>query len=188
MAKVKEYVLEKTPRQGSLYPSQDFSLFYPIFGPTAFVRSTELIPVVGFTERNGVSYRLISLPSVPQVRLLITKDGYLEGSGLGLRDSRLGYTYKTNPSDVIFRPDTTSSVVSRAGYLNFELIFTGVTKDSIRLLYREYTQQDLARPAFSQEAVYERDASTIRFRNILIRVISANGEQIRFVVIEDGYP
>jgi len=36
--------------------------------------------------------------------------------------------------------------------------------------------------------VYERDASTIRFRNVLIRVFAATGEQIRFAVLEDGYP
>ena len=103
-----------------------------------------------------------------------------------LRD--MGYNYSTDPPGVVFQPDTSTSTVSSAGYLNFELVYSGVTKDSVRLLYREYTQQDLVRPAFSQDVVYERDASTIRFRNVLIRVLQATGEQIRFVVLEDGYP
>ena len=188
MARVKDYRLEKTARQGSMHASSDFNLFYPILGPTVQVKTTDVIPLVGTTERNGVIYRLISLPRMPMVKLLITNDGQLEGGGLGLGDARMGYTYATNPLGIIFRPDTSTSTVSSAGYVNFELVYSGVTKDSIRLLYREYTQQDLARPAFSQDVVYERDASTIRFRNVLIRVLQATGEQISFVVLEDGYP
>lgn len=188
VARVKDYRVEKTARQGSMHASRDFSLFYPILGPTAQVKTTDVIPIVGTTERDGQTYRLISLPRVPLVKLLITDDGRLEGSGIGLGNARMGYNYSTNPPDVIFQPDTSTSTVSSAGYLNFELVYSGVTKDSIRLLYREYTQQDLVRPAFSQDVVYERDASTIRFKNILMRVLQATGEQIRYVVLEDGYP
>ena len=173
---------------GSIHASRDFSLFYPILGPTVHVKTTDVIPIVGTTERDGATYRLISLPRVPSVKLLITDDGRLEGSGLGLGDARMGYNYSTDPPGVMFQPDTSTSTVSSAGYLNFELVYSGVTKDSVRLLYREYTQQDLVRPAFSQDVVYERDASTIRFRNVLIRVLQATGEQIRFAVLEDGYP
>ena len=188
MARVKDFRVEKTTRQGSMHASSDFSLFYPLFGPTVQVKSTDVIPIVGITERDGVTYRLIALPRMPLVKLLIASDGRFEGGGLGLGDARMGYNYTTNPPGVIFQSDTSTSTVSAAGYLNFELVYSGVTKDSIRLLYREYTQQDLVRPAFSQDVVYERDASTIRFRNVLIRVQQATGEQIRFVILEDGYP
>ena len=188
IARVKDYRVEQTTRQGSMHASRDFSLFYPILGPTVQVKTTDVIPIVGTTERDGATYRLISLPRVPLVKLLITDDGRLEGSGLGLGNARMGYNYTTDPPGVTFRSDTSTSTVSSAGYLNFELVYSGVTKDSIRLLYREYTQQDLVRPAFSQDVVYERDASTIRFRNVLVRVLQATGEQIRFVVLEDGYP
>jgi hypothetical protein len=188
IARVKDYRVEKTTRQGSMHASRDFSLFYPILGPTVHVKTTDVIPIVGTTERDGATYRLISLPRVPLVKLLITDDGRLEGSGLGLGDARMGYNYSTDPPGVMFQLDTSTSTVTSAGYLNFELVYSGVTKDSVRLLYREYTQQDLVRPAFSQDVVYERDASTIRFRNVLIRVLQAAGEQIRFAVLEDGYP
>lgn len=188
MARVKDFRLETTTRQGSLHASQDFTLFYPVLGPTVHVKTTDVISVVGTTERNGVTYRLITLPGMSAVKLLLAWDGRLEGSGLGIGNSRMGYNYSTNPGGVAFRPDTSTSTVSSAGYLNFELIYSGVTKDSIRLLYREYTQSDMARPAFSQDVVYERDATSIRFRNMQIRVIQASGEQIRYAVLEDGYP
>jgi len=188
MARVKDYVVENTARQGAMHPSQDFTLFYPILGPRILVKTTDVIPIVGTTEQDGITYRLVSLPRVPLVKLLITDDGRFEGSGLGLGDARMGYNYSPNPPSVRLRSDFSTSSIRAAGYLNFELIYSGVTKDSIRLLYREYTQNDLVRPAFSQDLVYERDTEMIRFRNILIRVVQASGEQIRFVVLEDGYP
>jgi hypothetical protein len=188
IGRVKEYRLDKTSRQGALHASRDFTLFYPLLGPRVLVRTTDPIPIVGTTERDGQTYRLVALPQVPLVKLLIADDGRFEGSGLGLGNARMGYTYSPSPPDVTLRLDTSTTTVSSAGYLNYELVYSGATKDSIRLLYREYTRDDLIRPAFTQDLVYERGAPTIRFRNTLIRVIEATGEHIRYVVAEDDYP
>ncbi len=188
MARVKDYNVDKVTRRGAMHASTDFTLFYPIIGPRVLIRTTDPVPIVGTTERDGVTYRLVALPQVPTVKLLITEDGRFEGSGLGLGDSRMGYNYTPSPPDVQLRPDTsTSTLNTKAGFINFEIVYSGVTKDSIRLHYREYTPNDLARPAFSQDLTYERDSPTIRFRNVLIRVIEATGERIRYIVLEDGY-
>ena len=74
-----------------------------------------------------------------------------------------------------------------AGYVNFELVYSGVTKDGLKVLYREHSPQDFIRAAFTQELAYERDASTIRYKAMLIRVLEATSQQVRFVVLEDGY-
>ena len=55
----KDYRLEKTTRQGSMNASTDFSMFCPILGPTVQVKAADVIPIVGTTERDGVTYRLI---------------------------------------------------------------------------------------------------------------------------------
>lgn len=190
LARVKDYTVNTVTRQGAIHASNDFTLFYPILGPRVLVRTTDPIRVVGTTERDGKAYRLVVLPHGPSsVRLLITDDGHFEGSGLGIGDARMGYNYSPDPPGVQLRPDTGSSVINTtAGYINFELVYSGATKDSIRLLYREFTASDLARPAFSQDLVYERDSPTIRFRNVLIKVLQATGEQLRYVVLDDGYP
>jgi hypothetical protein len=114
------------------------------------------------------------------VKLLITDDGHFEGSGLGLGNARMGYTYSPAPADVTLRPDSSTSTVSTAGFINYEIVYSGATKDSMRLLYREYTPQDLVRPAFTQDLVYERGSPTISFRNTLIRVLEASAR--RFVM------
>ena len=55
IARVKDYRVEKTTRQGSIHASRDFSLFYPILGPTVHVKTTDVIPIVGTTERDGAA-------------------------------------------------------------------------------------------------------------------------------------
>lgn len=190
IARVKDYRVERTQRQGAIHASEDFSLFYPILGPTVRITTAEPIRVVGTTVREGVTYRLVNLPRSPSgVKLLLKDDGQLEGSGLGLGDARMGYNYTPNPSSVRLKPDSSASAnVTPVGGINFELIYSGATRDSIRLHYREYTYNDLARPAFSQDLTYERDSPTIRFRNMVIKVVSTTGGELRYVVVEDGYP
>lgn len=188
LARVKDYILQKTTRQGAMHASTDFSLFLPPIGPTLRVSTKQPIALSGTTIREGAEYRTVKLPGQPYIDFLITADGRFEGSGINAMGARMGWNYTPDPISVVLRPDTSTSTISESGYLNFELIYSGVTKDSIRLLYREYTQRDLVRPAFTQDLVYERDSSTIRFRTMLIKVLQATGEQLRFVVLEDGYP
>jgi hypothetical protein len=59
VARVKDYRLDKTSRQGAVHASTDFTLFYPLLGPRVFVKTTEPIPIVGQTERDGRTYRLV---------------------------------------------------------------------------------------------------------------------------------
>jgi hypothetical protein len=187
MVRVKDYRVQKRT-QSAMLPSSDFSIFFPLIGPTVAVRADEPLPIVGTTQRDGSEFTLVRFPRSPPISFLITKDGRFEGSGLSpLGNARMGYTYTLNPSTVTFRHASTTATAIEAGFVNFEIVYSGSTKDSIRLLYREYTPKDLARPAYSQELVYERGAPTIRFRSIVMRVSQASAEDIRFAVLEDGY-
>lgn len=51
---------------------------------------------------------------------------------------------------------------------------------------REYTPDDLARAAFPQNLVYAKDTTTIRFKEIVIHVLEASNERMRYVVGSDG--
>lgn len=67
-----------------------------------------------------------------------------------------------------------------------ELIYSGLAAGIVRAVYREYVG-DLARPAFSQELQYDLSQdSTIAYRTVRIRVLSATNTHIRFRVVEDG--
>ena len=72
------------------------------------------------------------------------------------------------------------------GSFSAELIYTGMTGKTIRLTYREYTD-DMARPAFFQDLTYElTDSKIIMFRTIKIKVLEATNSYISFIVEDDG--
>tara|TARA_A100001391_G_scaffold172467_1_gene133962 strand:+ start:82 stop:786 length:705 start_codon:yes stop_codon:yes gene_type:complete len=68
---------------------------------------------------------------------------------------------------------------------NFQqtLIYSGRVGDRIRVSYREFSGS-MARPAFSNEAEYDLSQSdTIAYRGARIKVIEADNESIRYVVL-----
>ncbi len=67
-----------------------------------------------------------------------------------------------------------------------ELIYSGRSGDTIRLVYREYLD-GLARPAFTQELEYDLAESTsIAFKSLEIDVLEATNSRIHFLVKDDG--
>lgn len=65
-----------------------------------------------------------------------------------------------------------------------ELIYTGVSKNIISILYREY-QNDMARPAFSQELKYDLgEGRTIGFKGARFEVIKATNLGITYRVLK----
>ncbi len=66
-----------------------------------------------------------------------------------------------------------------------ELIYRGRSGNIIRLSYREF-RRDVTRPDFSQELTYDLSGSDIIiFKRYRIRVLDANNEYIRFIVLKD---
>lgn len=68
---------------------------------------------------------------------------------------------------------------------NFELVYSGRTSDAIRINYREFTDDNVARQAFFQELSYPADAEEIRFRDLVIRLDEVRPDAITFAVVED---
>ena len=66
------------------------------------------------------------------------------------------------------------------------MVYSGLDGDSIRISYREFTDQNLAREAFFQELTYPIASNTIRFRELLMRVHAVTADGIEFSVIENA--
>lgn len=88
-----------------------------------------------------------------------------------------------DPADLRFTNVTRVDEASIAAGENYEIIFTGRDASSMRFQYREYTSQDMARPAFSQDLSYPVDAPTIRFRGLSIDVVNLGSDSITYKVI-----
>lgn len=71
--------------------------------------------------------------------------------------------------------------------LNIELLYNGTNKDGIKLLYREYTSANYARPAFYQNLIYDTNEKEIRFKNFLIKIHSSNNQEIVFTILRDDF-
>lgn len=96
-----------------------------------------------------------------------------------------GNQYKMNPPHAKFTLISSNTPLSAAGYVNHEILFTGISSNGISLLYREYTFENMARSDFKQELVYPANAKEIRFRNYLIELQEVNSSEIKYVVKQD---
>lgn len=69
---------------------------------------------------------------------------------------------------------------------NFDIVYTGNDGNAMRFTYREYTADNMARPAFFQELSYPIGSREVRFRNILITVFSIDAGGLTYLVASDG--
>ena len=156
--------------------------------------------VRGETELDGEVYRLVSLPikggegynyAVSKgiikngFSALVKSDGSIH-SKLMLDDVIMKSSVKISPSDVRLTPTSDEEIELDPGYLNYELIYAGTDGKLITMTYREYTPDNLARPAFFQNLVYEAGKSEIRFRDTAIQIHEATNEKIVYTVLSDG--
>lgn len=70
----------------------------------------------------------------------------------------------------------------------FEIIYSGKSGSTLRLLYREYVQSSqgsmLARPAFNQELTYNLDESTeVSFKEVALKILAANSNGIDYQIL-----
>jgi hypothetical protein len=148
-------------------------------------------PVIGKVSFGGSEIDAIDVPGGNPVQLIygITKDGRLAGVVAGWSSGTspmVGVNqYHIDPVDVLFtRAESSQIVLENYPYENFEILYSGTSAGSIRLLYREYTRHDLVRPGFSQELNYPADVKQIRFKGMLIEILSISADGIDFRVIE----
>jgi hypothetical protein len=95
------------------------------------------------------------------------------------------YTYENDGGTGAVARENVERVTNTPGGQNFEIIYSGIDGDTIRLNYREYSDGDMARSAFFQELTYPKSSEVIRFRNLALKVLSADGDRIKFSVQQD---
>jgi hypothetical protein len=65
-----------------------------------------------------------------------------------------------------------------------ELLYQGLSKGTIKLSYREFAN-DMARPAFTQEVLYDLEnngKTTVVFKGLRIKVLEATSARIKYIV------
>lgn len=143
-----------------------------------------IFPIDGRKKVGGKIYDVIHLTPYNGATLpfLVDSDGHIvkvmNNIELGADD------IKVLPADFRLSKTVKKSVDATRGYTNFELIYTGVSSNTVHISYREYSPEDLARTAFFQDLTYDAGQSMINFREIGIQLIRATNERITFKVVK----
>ena len=154
--KVNDYMLQQISSD-AMKPTKDFRL-KNISSEVSFF-STDIFRIKGNFVLDKKSYLAISNEKIGEAALLVDENGKLQ--------NKMIINSKTKNGE------------------NFELVYTGKTPDSFMLVYREYTPDDLARPAFFQNLTYSIGQKQIRFKKLLIEVLSVDNEKIVYKVLKD---
>lgn len=183
--KVKDY---KVNRFSSKYmqASDDFTISGGIVTITGS-KNTDYA-VRGETTIDGKGYTVVSLPDQqlnPRFGVLVNPDGSPHSKLLN-HNIPMIYSFEISPPELKFIPSKDEEIDVGSGFLNYELVYGGTDGKSITITYREYTSNDLARPAFFQNLVYEAGKNQIRFKDTVIQVEDATNERIIFTVLSDG--
>jgi len=186
LVRVKDY-WELTSSAGALVADRSATLRLPPF-VSVDIPKDSFASVVGTTVSGGTTYRVVILPApaAAALRFLLNDDGTLQGSAINFAGQKMGFGYTPNPPDLHFLAKTVVQRDTTKGWTNFELIYSGASKDAINLLYREYTPDDMVRPAFTQSLTYDRASTALRFRDLQIQVAGADNQSIRYIVQGDG--
>lgn len=119
----------------------------------------------------------------------IDAQGRPVGAALNISfDAKLVGSASLTPSTCRFVPvEAHDAIVDKGGaYRNFEILYGGIDGQTLRFTYREYSFDDLARPAFSQAFSYPLGSATVKFKNVTLRIVDAKPDALRYVVEADG--
>ncbi|WP_282010022.1 hypothetical protein [Nitrospina watsonii] len=147
--------------------------------------------IQGETNINGKRLTVLKVPGSPAgaYGLLVERNGSPHNQVINILNNNvvIFYTFSISPSNLKFLQPIKQIVDGERGFINYELVFGGTDGKSITITYREYTANDMARPAFYQNLVYDINQKTIRFRDTVIKVDSVSNEEIIYTVIADGF-
>lgn len=182
IVRLKDYYVEKK-QITKMKASNDFTI-WNITGS-----KNDEFNLVGTVEYSGMKHYVIQFNQRPVTGFLIDRYGNFTGDRLRLDGKRVAYIGKANinPTNTKFFIVELEKIDSRKGFVNYEIVYTGRDKESIKFMYREYTTSDIAKPAFYQNLTYNISSKFIRFKNLRIQIVGADDERIKYVVLEDGY-
>lgn len=132
-------------------------------------------PVVGRRLIDGQAYDVLGSFMDP---LLVDQSGRVAKVGASM--GPLTLNLQDHPGRLSKIDDI--RIVSSLPFAKYELVYSGLSGDTIRVAYREYSREDLARTAFFQDLTYTADNPVIGFRDIEIEVLEATNSGIRFMV------
>jgi hypothetical protein len=165
--------------------NDDFTV--SVFGSGSYhVSKGETFSILGVTEQSDGLQYVIMFPGMIYIKFCINTDGTISDRLIGQFNQKLVYSPSIVPRNASLSVVSVEEIDASKGYINYELVFTGISENNINILYREYTKEGMAREAFYQNLTYPIDSKSIRFKNILLSVMGVSSEQIDYRVMRDS--
>jgi len=151
--------------------------------------------IIGLSVINNKDYRVVQHHKLPfYIGILIDETGVLQRHMVVSIHNTFNFTIinlknTDTPADVHIYEVKDTKYLTPLVQKNFtyELIYQGIDNGTLRILYREYTKDDMARPSFFQTLTYRlTDDTTIYFKKFVIKVHSADNRQLVFTVLSDS--
>ena len=188
---VKDYYVTKYGT-AMVTPTQEFSFDGP--GLHEKFKMGQKLNVKGKVTIDNVGYNIVPIDDTNNYgyRALLVKDDGTISNKLGSNNPQVGgiitaiYSYSITPDTAKLERIEEEKIIAEKGYLNYEFLYNGSDKNSMYFTYREYSPEGLAKTAFYQNLTYEANSKTIRFKGFKIEVLKSNGEEIKFIVVEDS--
>lgn len=147
-----------------------------------------LYDIVYFTDTNGIT----------SYGILIDNEGAVKRNSIYYKNKiSTSNNFKLEPSNVRFNKSVinTENFLCDAfinysgntcGWINYELIYSGINNVSMNISYREYTRNDYAKPSYYQNLTFQPKAKQIRFKDFIIDIVEANNDKIVYKILSDG--
>lgn len=176
----------------------EFSKQYGLFMETKLQKNTKFLVTKEVTIENEDYYisnfTMDAFPRLGRNYYLINK------KNLNI-DKKFGYVFVANGTVLSPIKELNSIINSNAirligkhyiiltpeSEVNFDIVFNGVSGDTLRFTYREFTKTDLARPAYYQDLTYNKNDKIIKFKDLEIQVLKVTSNEITYKIIKDGF-
>lgn len=153
-------------------------------------------PVLGLIEVKAHSFRSVYVGTFPNgIRAAVLVDPTtgvpLETPILAKYSPSSNYTVtpmrvEIEPRNSHFETIESVEIDSSKPFENYDIIFTGHSRGNATFVYREYSPENLAKPAFFQELTYDLSGEkTIRFRHLQMKILELNNSGITLKVISE---
>jgi hypothetical protein len=205
--KVKDYYVYEGSESTFLEPTEDFALTAD--APAMF--SDYKLSISGLKGKRYETYSRLNIDGIlydiiyptdsnghNSYGILIDDRGTIKNNSLYYKNKiRTPTNFILQPSNMKFNKavinyenflcDVSNHYANNTcGFINYELIYSGINNVSMNITYREYSRDDYARPAFYQNLTYEPSTNEIRFKNFIIEILEANNSKFVYKILSDG--
>ena len=188
IVRVKDYVVKRVTMPAVRASQAGTAQLRGVIGgdpPPIPIDPMQEYPIAGERTVEGQHLRIAQVD--PQHFIQIHDDGTPRGKGMAKTPMGLWVEALPDlvfePANITFLPVVKTDETAIAAGENYEIIFTGRDAIALRFQYREYTSEDMARPAYSQDLTYPATSSTIRFRGLTIEIQRVGNDDLTYRVV-----